>query len=328
MIFPKWISVGEAAQAMTVVNGLMLIHSIFTQLEPIIMAAFFSLVSLGVSFGLMRTSAPPPPLAEKVINDKQETSLKELTTPEEAVALVWARLKSHVNTEKSFPASFYKSLKESEIAYRKESASFDESLFEESILPLGLKDMSAPVAKSLLLQATTSTGKLMTVTELLQLMNEPKYSADGRLSRLERGSRSLSMDSVISEVLKRPVHLKSKSSRAASRSASINIEMSEVLNRPEHLKSESSRAALRSASTDIKMTEVLDNPAQLKSKPSRTFSRSVSPNISSVLVHLTSKPGHAFVSPPSKSETQKEVRCPLVPPSPSLSSAGREVELI
>jgi hypothetical protein len=34
--FTEWITAGYAAQAMTVVNALVLVHSIFTQLEPIL----------------------------------------------------------------------------------------------------------------------------------------------------------------------------------------------------------------------------------------------------------------------------------------------------
>jgi len=194
--------------------------------------------------------------------------VKELTTPEEAAALVWARLKAHVNSENSFPASFYKALMESWIASCKEpaigevkegdGASLDESLFEDSILPLGLKDMTSSIAKILLLQATAATGKLMTETELLQLIKEPKYSADGRISRLERASRALSIYTETSEVLDHPV------------------------------------------STDTETSEVLDFPLHLKSKRSGVLSHSVS-----IDTEMSSKPGRALLSPRLNTEKPK-----------------------
>jgi len=234
MIFPGWITVGEAAQAMAVVSAIMLVHAIFTALEPVVKAATFTFGALLVSLGL--TKSPTPLLFQEGtqrgtlddLDDKEQgvTNLGELPSTEEAVAFVWHKLAAHVNSEGSFPATLYKALTITSAANKKRGPRgfvFDNSTFDEGLAPLYVKGMTAQIADVLLLQAThTSSGKLMTVVELLQLLNEPKYSSDGKISRLERASRSLSIDEELPPA-------KLKSSRTSRTPTGIRNSKSDLL---------------------------------------------------------------------------------------------------
>jgi len=193
--FPNWLTAASAAQTMTVVNGVILVHSMFTQLEPILRFALISLT--GICFvGSTPTSSGNDGEKEKA----ELTSLCGLLSTEEAVALLWQRLSAQTVSAGSVPEPFYRALKD--MASRNEKGSnvaaskdgtFDTVLFDEGLLSLGLRGMNSAVAVVLLQQVSTN-GNLMSVVELYDLLNQSKYSTDGRLSRFERASRALSID--------------------------------------------------------------------------------------------------------------------------------------
>jgi len=84
MTFPNWLTAAYAAQAMTAVNGVILLHSLFTQLEPNLRWIWFTLIGF-CALGSAQTTTG---------NDGEEEKLALicLTSTEEAVALLWHRL--------------------------------------------------------------------------------------------------------------------------------------------------------------------------------------------------------------------------------------------
>jgi len=300
---------------MIVVNGVMLLHSILTQLEPVVELALVMVGGVGMFLGISTSSTKECAAEEDKEGEEDEqgkkpeiTSLSGFATTEEAVALVWQCLQTHHRTEGSIPPDFYQGLKKiagassgstnlksSQEDTKVSLIELDQAAFDSMLAPLKLDGMTVAVAEMFVNQASSATGELVTVAYLNQMLN------DGRLSRLDRASRSLSIDTETSKVLGHPSHLKPKLSRDLSRSLSTDTETSEVLNRPSHLKSKSSRALSRSASINTETSKVLDRPSQLKFKPSRASSRSVS-----IDTEVTSKPGHALSSPPSNSKKTKK----------------------
>jgi len=143
----------------------------------------------------MGQSGTPQGMVDK---ESEVTNLGELPSTEEAMALVWQRFREHVKSEGSFPATVYQALidtaAENEKRGSQEEFSFDKFKFDEALVPLRLKGMTARIAAVLLIQATRKSAReLMTVAELLKVLNEPKpepfFSSGGELSLLE-GARS------------------------------------------------------------------------------------------------------------------------------------------
>mmetsp|Transcript_59817 Transcript_59817/g.120053 ORF Transcript_59817/g.120053 Transcript_59817/m.120053 type:complete len:391 (+) Transcript_59817:508-1680(+) len=162
LVFPNWLNPDDAAQAMIVVNGVMLLHSILTQLEPVVELALVMVGGVGMFLGL-------------------STSLSGFATTEEAVALVWQRLQTHHCTEGSIPSDFYEGLKK--IAGASSGSTIPKRSQEDT-----------KVGRIVLNQA--AFDNMLAPLNLNQMLNEPKYSSDGRLSRFSRTvSRSLSLDS-------------------------------------------------------------------------------------------------------------------------------------
>jgi len=266
------------------VSAIMLIHAIFTALEPVVKAATFAFGALLVSLGLAKSPTPIPlsqqggqGSASKEIEDKEQgvTNLGELPSTEEAVAFLWQKLAAHVKSEGSFPATLFQALinaaAEDEKRGPRDEFVIDESEFDEGLALLGLKGVTAQIAGALLLQAThTSSGKLMTVAELLDVLNEPKYSSDGKLSRLERASRSLSIDGGVLPVELDPPRTsqtpagtrksKSQSSKGSKRNdrSPMHARMLPRCSSKEIGASSSTRAATPSRGTDLSLSEMAE----------------------------------------------------------------------
>jgi len=194
--FTERITAGYAAQAMTVVNVLVLVHSLFTQLEPILRAAVLALFACCcITASAQATTTDDADKAKNAV-----VSLKDLPSTEEGVALLWHRLRAKTISEVKVPEAFYQALKDVHdltIQAGNNVGMTDdtkyEALFEECLASLNLKEMTSPVAM-VLLQQMSVRKKLMSASELADVLKESKYSADGRLSRAERASRSLSID--------------------------------------------------------------------------------------------------------------------------------------
>mmetsp|Transcript_50024 Transcript_50024/g.100697 ORF Transcript_50024/g.100697 Transcript_50024/m.100697 type:complete len:239 (+) Transcript_50024:1-717(+) len=118
---------------------------------------------------------------------------------EEAVALLWQRLREHVFLHETVPEDFYTALRITFIhsklqkgkgirpvppnfSQHPNQVEFDESalsLFDVGLKPLHLKGVNKQVINAVL-QEVSPNGTLMSTSELLQLMKEPKqeYSVD------------------------------------------------------------------------------------------------------------------------------------------------------
>lgn len=206
-----WMSTDNASQTLTIVSGLTLLHAIATALEPLAVVACCSLCAClccrektkeaGDEEAVDEENRPSDDKKTKVTNLE---ALAWLDSTEDAVALVWQRLKAHAKSEGSFPVKFHNALKVTAFMTIKKhransfSASsvrerelsqdnnFDPALFHESLASMQLEGMTASIAKILLIQTTGRNGVLMSVEELTKVLNEPKYSSDGRLSRAAR----------------------------------------------------------------------------------------------------------------------------------------------
>jgi len=183
-IFPKWMTTGTAAQAMTVVNGAMLVHSIFTQLEPIFRFIFFYLLNTAIM--------QAKPGTDKEEENSALTSLSGSLSTKEAVSLVWQRLSAQTSAAGSIPEPFYQALEdmqeqnEENAAFTK-AVTFDAILFGKGLAPLGLSEMNSAVA-TVLLQQVSTNGNLLSNAELCTLVSQPKYSSEGCITPQEEAN--------------------------------------------------------------------------------------------------------------------------------------------
>jgi hypothetical protein len=203
-IFPKWMTTGTAAQAMTVVNGVMLLHSIFTQLEPIFRFVLFYLLNTAIMQAKPGTDGEEEnsaltslsgSLKTKPGTDREEensalTSLSGSLSTKDAVSLVWQRLSAQTSAAGSIPEPFYQALKDMKERNEKNAAFtkaviFDAVLFGEGLAPLDLSEMNSAVA-AVLLQQVSTNGNLLSNAELCTLVTQPKYSSEGRVTPLEK----------------------------------------------------------------------------------------------------------------------------------------------